>query len=331
MAAGRHGGYRGNEFREREANSASSRRELGYRGRVREGGDRGRVRPRDVREREMENGGSGYDSYSSGSDSGSKGANNPGNRHRPDSVRNSDREPGELSSESGSEDAMELDRGKEGEKLENGVNSSPVVEKKRKFSPIVWDRDDEEASAISKRRTSTIVAITKLPPPAPLPKSFVEVSKSDNGGVEISSIQTDVGQVVCSVVEKVDSDLIGNSRDSPAVDNAPSGDDRWGADQEAQPLEAEDYVPLRNISSSRWAAGDSSHIDEGEIVDHEAVYTSLQGSKVRGKSVSPEAGNLKKDGSEDVRLRSIELGGQCRPCWFIERGGMFWSWFRRKR
>ncbi|KAI4383599.1 hypothetical protein MLD38_009415 [Melastoma candidum] len=310
MAAGRHGGYRGSEFREREANSSSSR-ELGYRDRVREGGHRARIR-----QKEVENGGGGYGSYSSGSDSGGNGGKDPGNRHQPNSVRNSDREPGELSSESGSEDAIELNRGEECEKLENGVNSSPVVEKKRKFSPIVWDRDDEEASAISKRRTSTIVAITRLPPPPPLPMSFVEVPKSDNGGVEISSVQTYATQVVSSAVDKVDSDLIENSRDSPAVDNAmvalPSGDDRRGAGQEAQPLEDEDYVPLRNISSSRWASGDSSPIDEGEIVDHEAVHTSRRGSKLRGKSVTPEAGNLKKDGSEDVRLRSNESGSQSR-------------------
>ncbi|KAL3355170.1 hypothetical protein AABB24_019317, partial [Solanum stoloniferum] len=74
MAAGRHGGYRDNEFRGREAEFEVSRRELGYskgdyerirsedrdfdRDRVhdRSGRDRGRLRQKDVKERDLTNG-----------------------------------------------------------------------------------------------------------------------------------------------------------------------------------------------------------------------------------------------------------------------------------
>ncbi|WMV53120.1 hypothetical protein MTR67_046505, partial [Solanum verrucosum] len=168
MAAGRHGGYRDNEFRGREAEFEVSRRELGYskgdyerirsedrdfdRDRVhdRSGRDRGRLRQKDVKERDLTNGsfrsmssrsdfgssdgdGGGvrrsgglgvravdrepikerdmingsYRSGSSRSDSGSSDGDGGGMRRSGLSVRAVDREPGELSSESGSDGAIE--------------------------------------------------------------------------------------------------------------------------------------------------------------------------------------------------------------------------------
>lgn len=340
MAAGRHGGYRDNELRDRESNLYASKRDLGYskeeydrsgssnqddeRDRSRNARDRARVRQKDVKEREVANGA--HHSSSSKSDSGSSGGTGAGgSRHHGISVRTMDREPGELSSESGSEDAIESDTGVKGIEVsktaENGAHS-PAVERKRKFSPIIWDRDDDESSKASKRRASA--AVTALPPPPPLPKSYREIPNTYNGVVQISSVKNDLGQEPQSsspVTENVN--LSGDSgAESPIAESSafalPSNDDPWAKDHEATQLEDEDYVPMHNISSSRWAAGDNSPVDEGEIVEDEDFPTRRKktpllessGIRGRGKSVSPELGKLKKDSSDRLRRRSSEPDGR---------------------
>ncbi|KAJ0095143.1 hypothetical protein Patl1_16886 [Pistacia atlantica] len=287
MAAGRHGGYRDNEFRDREANFEVSRREYAYskeeydyerirsskhenneRGRVRYMRDR--VRQKDIKEREVITNG-GYRSSSSRSDSGSSGGgrNSRGPKPKEFSVKAIDREPGELSSESGSEDATEI------ESLSK-----------------VWDRDDNN---VGKSRNSPVV--TALPPPPPLPKTY---RKSPNvvpegGQVEYSTSESPVG-----------------------LSSSPSKEQQWDNVQEFEHLDDEDYVPTRNISSSRWAAGNSSPVDEGEILEDEEVpkrrkkmplSESLQ-TRLRNKSISPELVELKRTGSERARSRSSESDEQ---------------------
>ncbi|KAK3223587.1 hypothetical protein Dsin_010612 [Dipteronia sinensis] len=300
MAAGRHGGYRDNEFRDRESEFDVSKREFAYskekyecererirngnhenneRGQVRHVRDRIRVRQRDIKEREVTvNGGGGYRSSSSRSNSGGSGSGSGsrGTRHREHehSVRALDREPGELSSESGSDDAIESEsKVKDNEVsdvVENGTRTP--LEKKRKFSPIVWDRDDNEAS---KSRNSPIV--TALPPPPPLPKSY---RKSPNvvpeGVVHISSLKNRKIQNLQSV-SPINPPVASRSvpyaaSESPAeLDASPSKEQQLGNDHEVEQLDDEDYAPTRNISSSRWAAGNSSPIVEGEILDDEEM------------------------------------------------------------
>ncbi|KAL8093528.1 hypothetical protein AgCh_035413 [Apium graveolens] len=98
-----------------------------------------------------------------------------------------DREPGELSSESGSDEGINSVQGNNSDyvKMENG-NLSPCRSKKRKFSPIVWDK--EEVSNVFKG--STVSTPSGLPPPPPLPKSY---RKSPNaiaaGALRISPVQ----------------------------------------------------------------------------------------------------------------------------------------------
>ncbi|MCI33358.1 cyclin-dependent kinase G-2-like, partial [Trifolium medium] len=121
MAAGRHGNCHENEFKDHESNLEVTRRGFsnskeydpvrsgGHDG-VRSGGidsrdrDRIRSRQRDVRERDGVTNGS-YGSFSSRSDSGTSGSLGP--RRCGFSVKTVDREPGELSSESGSDGAVE--------------------------------------------------------------------------------------------------------------------------------------------------------------------------------------------------------------------------------
>lgn len=339
MAAGRHGGYRDNEFRDRESSINTSKREFSYSKeeyeRIRSDGrdtgksrlrdvrdpDRGRVRQKDVREREVLNGG--YRSSSSRSDSGtsggSEGAANRGPRPQRFSVRTVDREPGELSSESGSDEAPDSDlHVKDTEvskRAENGTQS-PAVEKKRKFSPIVWDRDDEGTVLSSKKRVSS--AIAALPPPPPLPKYHQSPNKYEGepslAGEKGNSLPS--SSQVSQSVPATSGDYTGSESPAglPSLLASPSGDDRWGNDEEAKQLEEEDYVPTRHISSSRWAAGDSSPVDEGEIIEDEEVPKRIKktpvpdsfGTRRNGKSVSPELSEHGRDGSEGARGRSSE-------------------------
>ncbi|KAF5726684.1 cyclin-dependent kinase G-2 [Tripterygium wilfordii] len=382
MAAERHRSFRDSEFRGRESGIEVSRRNFAHPkeeyDRSRNGGnsnndgraqargirDKGRLRQKDIKERDVINGG--YRSSSSRSDSGSGGGG-----HWPQgsgfSVRAVDREPGELSSESGSEDAIESESqikdSEASETVENGIRASPLV-KKRKFSPIVWDRDDREVSNSSRSRISTTVAA--LPPSSPLPKVYlqspdvvpgggiqispIEDSKTNDlqlsspvepsvaalpplpplpklylqspnvvpgGGIQISPIEdgkTNGLQLSSPVEPSVASK---GARDSPfesplGLSSSTVKELQWGIYQEAEQLD-DDYVPTWNISSSRWAAGNNSPVDEGEIVEEEMprrkkkmMHIESLDAEVRNKSKTPEAGEPQREGSEGARARSSE-------------------------
>ncbi|KAM5568148.1 cyclin-dependent kinase G-2 [Rosa sericea] len=331
MAAGRHGGYRENEFRERESSFELPRRDLASakedlermrngnpdvdRGRVRDLRDRIRARSK---ERAVANGG--YRSSSSRSDSGSSGGGLVAGRGPKPcgfSAKASDREPGELSSESGSDDAIESgSQGRDVEVMnvvENG--SQTPKERKRKFSPIVWDRDDKEGSNSSKTRITTVT--TPLPPPPPLARvSRQSPNATSDSRVQISSAKIDEAdnlQPSSPVKSPVAPETVSNGvYESPVELYSP--DQHLGDVREAEQLEDEDYVPTRNISSSRWAAGNNSPGDEGGISENEEIPKRRRkmprlGSvenRVRNSSLTPELGELKKDGSERGRARSSE-------------------------
>ncbi|GKV43466.1 hypothetical protein SLEP1_g50756 [Rubroshorea leprosula] len=323
MAAGKYGGYHDNEFRDRE--SDVSRRELinskeynqnrndsrdVERSRAQDVRDRVRVRQKDIKEREVTNGG--YRSSSGRSDSGSSGSGNRGPGRSDFTPRAVDREPGELSSESGSEDAIysELQvKATESVKVtENGALSP--VERKRKFSPIVWDRDDKEVNNFSRNRKSPI--IITLPPLPSLPRAYHESSDPiPDGGVQMSPIRDSKSQKLMTSSQG-EVPAVTASESPVGFAPSPTDDQQWGNSQEVESLEDEDYVPTRNISSSRWASGDSSPVDEGEIFVVEErpkrrkkmpASESLQ-NRAQNKSATPELGLLRREGSEVVRGRS---------------------------
>ncbi|RYR64028.1 hypothetical protein Ahy_A03g010182 isoform D [Arachis hypogaea] len=328
MAAGRHGGYRDNEFRDRESNLDVSRRGFANSkedyDRVRNGGrdvvrggsrdarDRIRVRQKDIREREASNGG--HRSSSSRSDSGSSGGGGSdggglGPRRCGFSAKTMDREPGELSSESGSDGAIEPEsmmKDSEVANVEhNRTRSPPPPEKKRKFSPIVWDQDDKEVSEPSKTKSKVSTApVTALPPPPPLPKSFVRSPNVPYGGVEIHPVKkSETKDVELPEATRATMPSPGSHSMSPKQ--------AWHNDREAEQQEGEDYVPSHNISSSRWAAVDNSPGDEGEIIDDEELprrkrrlSPELLDTKLRNKLLSPV--EAKKEGFDGGRAKSSE-------------------------
>ncbi|CAL5214022.1 unnamed protein product [Lathyrus oleraceus] len=320
MAAGRHGRYHENEFKDHESNLEVNRRGFSNSkeyDRVRNGGhddvrsgsrdsrDKIMMRQKDVRERETVVNGS-YRSASSRSNSGSSGSLGP--RRCGFSAKTIDREPGELSSESGSDGATESETGLKDCDVAvfegNRSRSPPPQERKRKFSPIVWDQDDKEVKGSSKVRVST-TTVTALPPLPQLSKSAVLSPNSSSGEVQIRSVRNrETGDLELPAEAQV-------TVPSPSRLQSLSPKETLGNDQEAEQPEGEDYVPTRNISSSRWAAGDNSPVDEGEILNDEEMpkrkrrlSPELLETRGRNKLLSP---NESKVGSfEGARAKSSD-------------------------
>ncbi|MED6209775.1 hypothetical protein PIB30_058003 [Stylosanthes scabra] len=337
MAAGRHGGYRDNEFRDRESNLDVSRRGFSnskedydrarnggrdvVRGGSRDARDRIRVRQKDIRERDASNGS--HRSSSSRSDSGSSvGGGSDGGGLGPRrcgfSAKTMDREPGELSSESGSDGAIESESAMKDSEVanveHNRTRSPPPPEKKRKFSPIVWDQDDKEVNEPSKSKSKvSTAAVTALPPPPPLPKSFERSPNVPFGGVEIHPVKKRETEDVQLREEATRATMPSPGSHSISPKQA------WHNDREAEQPDGEDFVPSRNISSSRWAAVDNSPGDEGEIIDDEELSRrkrrlspELLDTRLRNKLLSPVESKREGDGGRAKSSESDERGSHGR-------------------
>ncbi|XP_073129757.1 cyclin-dependent kinase G-2-like isoform X2 [Henckelia pumila] len=246
-----------------------------------------------------------YHSTSSRSDSGS-GSGGP--RRCGYAVHTMDREPGELSSD-GSDEAIdsEIQANKERKikKLVNGNQLSPLQTKKRKFSPIVWDRDDTTF------KTRNISETTNLPPPPPLSKPEHQSPAIDH--MLDVKLQTETeDEKESDVPEASPMEVLPDLSDFSAETSHQRAEEFLVNNQRIDAVDGDDDVPTtRTIKSSRWANDIHSLVDEGEISDHEDVRqwnrNSLSESTERRirKSASPELGEVKREGSEGTRRRSF--------------------------
>ncbi|GAB4829329.1 hypothetical protein Ancab_018998 [Ancistrocladus abbreviatus] len=334
MAAGRYRGYHDTEFAGHEPNYDMPRRDLAcskdkydqvrsvgrIRGRDVRGRDRVRIRQKDVKEREIINGR--YRSSSSRSDSGSSsGGGGVGGCGVPRrcgySVKLTEREPGELSSESGSDGAVESEsqvKNSEVSNLKNGIQSL-LHTRKRKFSPIVWDRDEKEVRDLSKIRTVSATTIF-CPAPSLLKsdhQSAIVVPEEDG---QLSPVRNSKVEYLQTSPVKIPADL-GSMQYalSDSAVNLPHSsplDQQWLEEEEVEQLEDEEYIPTRNISSSRWAGVANSPADEGEISDD--VDAPNRG-RMKKRSSSADLVELRGEGSDGVKVRSSdsEVGRCSRP------------------
>ncbi|KAG6398734.1 hypothetical protein SASPL_140203 [Salvia splendens] len=328
MAAGKRGGYRENEYRGRESEVEMSKMENGYRRgdfeRVRNGArdyERGQLRARGragwvargkLRQKDAKEMNGGCHSTSSRSDSGNSGGEP---RKCDPAVLAVDREPGELYSD-GSDEAVDsgaqASRETDSKTMETSSKLSPLQTRKRKFSPIIWDRDDRETSrAIKSRSTLDTDPINESP----------ELVKSNH----------DLAQLKPSANEKAsatDDDEIndgGVNLESPSIVDLRSGtaevpsetySQQFEGDQRVNSVEMgtvdeDDYPPARTVVSSRWASDAESPADEGEISDYEKMpklrsksSSELGDTREHSKSISPEIRQVRREGSETTRGRS---------------------------
>ncbi|XP_074274327.1 cyclin-dependent kinase G-2 [Silene latifolia] len=273
---------------------------------------RGRVRQRDIKERDLANGG-GYRSSSSRSNSGGSGdtvgvgvgAAVGGPRRCGYSVKVADREPGELSSEGGSDGATESDS------RANGVQPPPAV-KKRKFSPIVWDKDDK---GVNDRSRSGVLSSTTSLSQSVVSKvdqqSLYVVEKTELSVVSVNkseASESPLGEVPTEDYFADNNDVVESHVDLP---QSVSHEGRWGNHGDAVHLEDEEYIPTRHISASRWAGDATSPADEAddEVVQkrRRKMPSSERLSSRRSKSLSsPETGEGTREVLDVTKGRSSD-------------------------
>ncbi|CAK9325626.1 unnamed protein product [Citrullus colocynthis] len=323
MAAGRMGGYRDYDMKDRDSSfdvsgvivkegyerGRSSNRESN-KSRGRDVRDRIKVRQKDIKEREA---GNGSLRSSSRSDSGSSGGiASHGLKQKVSLVRTMDREPGELSSESGSDDATEsglrFKNSESAKVVENGIHSP--LEKKRKFSPIVWDRDDKEDAISTRNKVAKAATASSVPSPKEQKESPNATSDTLDAMPTAGGKSKDLEYLQPSSLVEPSAGGLGSDEfsasGSPMMPSSAFLRKPWQNNLEAENFGDDDYAPTRNISSSRWAAGNNTPGDEGEILDEEMpkrrkttpISESLEGIKVQRKSLTPEIGEIMRQGSE---------------------------------
>ncbi|CAN8243803.1 unnamed protein product [Cochlearia groenlandica] len=223
-------------------------------------------------------------------------------------ARSVDREPGELSSESGSDDLVESESlvKDSGAMKQVDYRAESPVEAKRKFSPIVWDRDDREKSSLS--RNEKPIEVTPLPPPPPplvkRSSQSTSVNSDDNIHVSPSSNMHQDPTLVSVLDVSVHNSASPVEIPSLCVVEQSSNASQDGEQEDATHLQYEENMPTRHISSSRWAVGNGSPTDEGEIV--EEVEVNKRRKKplpkeyfqeiLRNKSLTPEVTEFVREG-----------------------------------
>ncbi|XP_042428474.1 cyclin-dependent kinase G-2-like isoform X1 [Zingiber officinale] len=274
MAAGRHSGFRDLEFWDREADVELSGRKDYYRDRLHDGGLRGYegrgdqdlrdrigVAQRGTKNKEVING-SHHTLYSSNSSEGSKNSQKM-KRH---SGKDVDRETGELSSGSGSDDAQApISKIQENVSQNQDNENYSMDSKKRKFSPIIWDRDDTKRSTVATSSSkNTRIDNDTLPPPPPRPQGFVPPYSLDD---VLPSAKSSSPFDSVAPVEPSQYFLASTNQEENLVD-----------DFEDEPM------PAQSISFSRWADGNSSFDDGGENFKVDVVTKRKKSSPLSGSA-----------------------------------------------
>ncbi|KAL2903595.1 Cyclin-dependent kinase G-2 [Bienertia sinuspersici] len=222
--------------------------------------------------------------------------------------------------------------------MDNGADSSPrkMANKKRKFSPIVWDRDDKGIKDV--QRSRVILTTTSFPPqparksPTPMPVEVsptpmpVEVSPTPMPveasptpipveasptmmPVEVSPGRSDKPQEELEVEYSRSNNIV--SRDQHFLS---SKERQWGNGQE---VEDEDDIPTRHISASRWAGDANSPGEEGEISDDETARkwrkkmpsSEFLDTRRNNNLSTPEAGVGAREVSDVAKGRSSDSDG----------------------
>ncbi|PSS07693.1 Cyclin-dependent kinase [Actinidia chinensis var. chinensis] len=201
-----------------------------------------------------------------------------------------DWELGELSSRGRSNDAF-ISGSNETSKFEGGV--SMPSEKKRKLSPVVWDRDEKEVRISSKNRP--FQKSVPLCSPPYLPESFGESTNvASDGDITMYCV---LGMQISPVKSHAAAWSVGNC-ESEVQPNSPdlmSPEQCKRNNQELGLLEDE-YVEYRHVSTSRWAYEEYS--PRKLCSDNGDIYSSSRVENHANLLNTSETGEFCLEGSE---------------------------------
>lgn len=310
MAAARHGGYRSHDAsRRRELDLERSRRSKEYRRPSRDR-DSERRRDRGSRGCEVSNG---YSRHRSPY---------PPPRSRPSSRRKDDKEPGEVSSDSGSESV-----GRRPVLREDGVlgvcrdGGALPPSKKRKHSPGLHDRNvsklqAREDEAWSRRGPDALAAELPLPSPHPLSDSDSTVVQSAGGCLPMNS------EVLVVPGDAERRDGITEEEEECATRNIFTS--RWAdADEEDEEV----TVPKKKKSVSPAHLPEQKSTKEvvspelGEVM---VSKTSRRASSSSSNSMGSENCNIELDGGDSMDVEKegdIDSSAGCSPDTRYRRSG----------
>ncbi|PSR89510.1 Cyclin-dependent kinase [Actinidia chinensis var. chinensis] len=216
--------------------------------------------------------------------------------------RTRDWELGELSSRGRSNDAF-VSGSNEISKFEGGVFMPS--EKKRKLSPVVWDRDERAVTILSKNRS-----FPKSTPLCSLPSlresSGDLTNVTSNGDV---TVYPNLGMQISPVKSHEAAGSVGNcnSEPQPNSPNLLSPEQCKRNNQEFGLLEDE-YVEYRHVSTSRWAYEEYS---PGKICSDSRDISSRRRVENHTDLLNtPETGEFCREGSESGRGNSYASDGQ---------------------
>ncbi|XP_015882342.3 uncharacterized protein LOC107418181 isoform X1 [Ziziphus jujuba] len=164
--------------------------------------------------------------------------------------------------------------------------------KKRKFSPIVWDREEKEARVVSKDR---VLPSVPLPSLYPSPHRSDVASDADVSKVDIFEPENLSQGTALSTAEAAVADgLVGICQSKNPADLSPSPLLREQYDKTHVQMEEEVLVEARNISMSRWASDSDSPRD---MSDDECTPNRQHSS--------PESGEFRREDSVGGRTRTF--------------------------
>lgn len=184
-------------------------------------------------------------------------------------------------------------------------------EKKRKFSPIVWDRDEKQVRISSKNR---IVTASSVFSPSSAPKLVGQLPDL------LSNVRTESYSVTAHEIEDVqispvelpvgtDSDGVGISISLADLTAAVSPKKFCGNDQECEQMEIGEYIEERNISKSKWAYIDSptTSLESGEFnrEGSEGSRDKSFGSAEVGDFIGPSSGDVQSE--NELNIDDMEI------------------------
>ncbi|KAG9446662.1 hypothetical protein H6P81_012790 [Aristolochia fimbriata] len=332
MGQVRHGGYLVNEFRDREAEiDVSSGKSYYYRqeefdrGRTRyrrrtndlERGRDGSIRVRvrvgqlDVKEQEMVNG----KFLSSHNMSYPVGKDDRGRKQNGRAIREVDREPGELSSGSGSDESDVSDsRSRVNQGLSSKDAARLVPGRKRKFSCVAWNVEDGQVNISSVNNNGIPDSI--LPSPCHSSSACHSSDETRASVSELNSLSNSECSPLCPGAAPGSMRFIAVEPLAGSSSASPSQCEQDKVQDKGQSVEG-NHVFSRKLSASRWANEHGSPRDEGEIFEDESeskrrkpvILVESVWSRLYSKERYPELGELTAEDSESARSRSSGFSG----------------------